>query len=150
MAIGKISGPMLQTNLVRQGVDLAIDTNAVYVDVTNRRLGVNNSSPAYTLDVSGNVRVGNVYLLGNTISTDSGVLNLGSTSNIKITGGSLDYVLVTDGTGNVSWANVSTIVSVTGLTGNIITLGSNTGGQLVSNATTLTTSTSVKIGRAHV
>ena len=143
MAIGKISGPMLQTNLVRQGVDLAIDTNAVYVDVTNRRLGVNNSSPAYTLDVSGNVRVGNVYLLGNTISTDSGVLNLGSTSNIKITGGSLDYVLVTDGTGNVSWANVSTVVSATGLAGNIITLGSNTGGQLVSNATTLTTSTSV-------
>ena len=60
MAIGKISGPMLQTNLVRQGVDLAIDTNAVYVDVTNRRLGVNNSSPAYTLDVSGNVRVGKI------------------------------------------------------------------------------------------
>jgi len=38
-----------------------------------------------------------------TTLTVSGVINLGSVSNVKITGGSADYVLKTDGTGNLSW-----------------------------------------------
>ena len=35
MAIGKISGQMLQSDLVRQGVDLAIDSTLVYFDYFN-------------------------------------------------------------------------------------------------------------------
>ena len=41
MAIGRISGSMLYSNLERQGVDLAFEGNILYVDVTNRRLGAN-------------------------------------------------------------------------------------------------------------
>ena len=81
--------------------------------------------------------------MGNSITTDSGILNLGSASNITISGGSQDYVLTTDGSGNISWANVSTIVSVTGLSGNILTLGANSVAAFISNAVTLTTSTKV-------
>lgn len=35
--------------------------------------------------------------------TVSSVTNLGSVSNVKITGGTADYVLRTDGSGNLSW-----------------------------------------------
>jgi hypothetical protein len=76
MAIGKISGPMLQTNLERQGVDIAIDTDVAYFDVTNKRLGVNTDSPSETLDINGNAKIGDVLLSGNTISSLSGKLNL--------------------------------------------------------------------------
>ena len=143
MAIGKINGPMLQPNLERQGVNIAIDGDLTYWDVNNRYVGVNTDTPDYALDVRGNVRAGNVYLLGDTISTDSGVLNLGSPSNVSISGGSLDYVLITDGSGNLSWSNVESIITTTGVSGNIITLGANTVQSLTSNAVTLTQSTKV-------
>ena len=144
MAIGRITGPMLFSNLERQGVNLAIDANLVYADVGNRRVGISNASPSYTLDVNGNAHLGNLYILGNTITSDTGTkINFGSPANVTISGGSLDYVLITDGYGGLSWANVSAIISATGVTGNIITLGANTLPSLVSNAVTLTTSTTV-------
>lgn len=144
MAIGRITGPMLNSNLDRQGVNLAIDANVAYFDVTNRRVGVNNSSPSYTLDVNGNAHFGNLYILGNTISTDSGYkLNLGNISNIAITGGSANYVIYTDGNGNLTFGNLDTLSGVEGFTANYITLGSNTVGALSSNAGTFTTNTTV-------
>lgn len=81
MAIGRISGPLLKANLIRDGVDLAFETDLLYLDVTNSRIGVKTSSPQYTLDVAGSTRVtdlevtnqfdiGNLTVTGNTISSD--------------------------------------------------------------------------------
>ena len=152
MAIGKISGPMLQTNLERQGVDLSVDTNVAYFDVTNRRLGVNNSSPTQTLDVEGNVRLGHISILGNTITSDTGKINLGSVANLTITGGTQNYVMSTDGAGNLTWAQISdldisfgnlsfndTTVQVTKLNANLKLAANGIGvidanGAVVSNA----------------
>jgi hypothetical protein len=66
MAINKISGNILQDNLQR-GANLAIQGNLVYFDVTNNRVGILTESPAQSLDVGGNLKVGNVvvYLAGN-------------------------------------------------------------------------------------
>ena len=85
MAIGKISGTMLQANLERQGTNISIDATA-YFDVNNHRFGVNTLSPQYTLDISGNAHLGNLYILGNTISSDSGAIissavNFSNTTN---------------------------------------------------------------------
>ena len=55
MAIGRISGSVLKSNLTRNGTDLAIETNLLYLDVTNSRVGIGTSSPATTLDVSGTI-----------------------------------------------------------------------------------------------
>lgn len=144
MAIGRITGPMLNSNLDRQGVNLAIDANVAYFDVTNRRVGVNNSSPSYALDVTGNAHLGNLYILGNAITTDSGYkLNLGNISNIAITGGSANYVIYTDGNGNLTFGNLDTLSGVEGFTANYITLGSNTVGALSSNAGSFTVNTTV-------
>jgi len=144
MAIGRINGPMLSSNLERQGINLAIDANVAYFDVTNRRVGVNTSSPNYTLDVIGNAHVGNVYILGNAITLDSGYkFNLGSIANVQITGGSANYIIYTDGNGNLSFGNLNTLSGLDGFTGNNISLGSNVAGSFVSNAVTLTSSTDV-------
>jgi len=81
MAIGRISGPLLKQNLIRDGVNLAFETDLLYLDVNNSRIGVNNASPTTALDVLGTTRsttltvdnqldVGNLHITGNTISSD--------------------------------------------------------------------------------
>ena len=143
MAIGRISGPMLYPNLERQGQNLAIDTDLVYFDVNNRYVGINNTAPAYALDVTGNAHLGNIYIQGNTITTDPGKkLNLGSIDNVQITGGAANYVIYTDGAGNLTFGNLDTLSGLEGFTANYIQLGTNTVGSF-SNAVALNGTTTV-------
>lgn len=96
MAIGKISGQMLQSDLIRQGVDLSVDTNLTYFDVANRRVGVNTTSTTDTLTVDGNIS-SSQYYLGNISSagganvyiapTGSGIINMASTTAVAIPAG---------------------------------------------------------------
>lgn len=87
MALGRISGPLLKANLIRDGVDLAFETDLLYLDVTNARIGINRVSPQADLHVNGTVRtdtlvvdnqidIGNIRLTGNTISSSLTTLNL--------------------------------------------------------------------------
>jgi hypothetical protein len=52
MAIGRISGQMLKSNLLRSGTDLAFETTLLVLDVTNSRVGVGTASPATAFHVS--------------------------------------------------------------------------------------------------
>jgi hypothetical protein len=81
MAIGRISGPLLKANLIRDGVDLAFETDLLYLDVNNSRVGVNRADPQYALDIVGTLRttdlqvqnsfnLGNLSITGNTISSN--------------------------------------------------------------------------------
>ena len=81
MAIGRISGPLLKSNLIRDGVNLAFETDLLYLDVVNSRIGINTATPQYQLDLVGTARttnlevlnqieVGNFTLTGNTISSN--------------------------------------------------------------------------------
>ena len=113
MAIGRISGPLLKSNLLREGVDLAFETDLLYLDTSNRKIGINLGTdlsgnailPQYDLDVGGTTRtpilevsnlanIGSVNITGTTISTTAGTLTLGSDDNIiyqnKLTIDSLD------------------------------------------------------------
>ena len=59
MALGRISGPLLNENLTRNGVDLdfrnaASDVPLLFFDVNGNRLGVNKDAPATDLDLTGN------------------------------------------------------------------------------------------------
>jgi len=108
MAIGRVSGPMLYPNLERQGVDLAFESNLIYLDVANHRVGVINSTPQYPLDSSGNVKLANIVIEGHTISSNTGVIAFGSNSNVSITGGTSGQVLTTDGSGNLRWTTQET------------------------------------------
>jgi hypothetical protein len=57
MAIGRISGSVLKSNLTRNGVDLAFETNLLYLDVTNSRVGIGTSEPSTALTVNGTATV---------------------------------------------------------------------------------------------
>jgi len=101
MAIGRISGPMLKSNLERLGTDLAVETDLLYLDVTNNRIGINESTPTKSLQVD------NVTIEGSQVRSVSGALDLGANSDISVTGGSNGQVLTTDGSGNLTWTTVS-------------------------------------------
>jgi cytoskeletal protein CcmA (bactofilin family) len=92
-ALGRISGPLLKSNLIRNGIDLAFETDLLYLDVNNQRIGVSNATPQYELDITGTTRttdlrvtncayINNVKICGNTIDTTQQYLNLGSLDNI--------------------------------------------------------------------
>jgi len=51
--LGRIGGQVLTDNLLRAGVDLAFETDLLYLDVNNQRIGIRESTPVYTLDVNG-------------------------------------------------------------------------------------------------
>jgi len=104
MAIGKISGQMLQSDLVRQGVDLAIDSTLVYFDVANRRVGVNTVNPNNAVSVNGNVNA--QYYFGIIGTADQPLItNVGPLGNLTVTG-------------NLTVGNIS----ISGITGNTISL----------------------------
>ena len=70
MAISRIPGFSLLSNLDRQGIDLQFTTNSqtlAYLDFANYRLGVNTTTPQQELEVVGNILVtnGHVYTSGN-------------------------------------------------------------------------------------
>jgi hypothetical protein len=86
MAIGRISGQLLKSNLLRAGVDLAFETDLLYIDVNNSRIGVKTATPSTDLDVNGHIHttditvdnqlnVGNFHITGNTITSDSSTIN---------------------------------------------------------------------------
>lgn len=62
MAINYIQGQILANNLQRDGIDLAFDTDLVYLDVAGNSVGINTTTPASTLEVVGNITVGNVLI----------------------------------------------------------------------------------------
>lgn len=82
MTIGRIGGPMLKENLVRQGVDLSFETNLLYLDVNNMRIGVGTATPNVAFDVNGITRFkSNLQIDGSTISTYAGNGNITLTPN---------------------------------------------------------------------
>ena len=66
MAIGRISGSVLKSNLTRNGTDLAFETNLLYLDVTNSRVGIGTSEPTSALQVNGTITTSSITTAGGT------------------------------------------------------------------------------------
>lgn len=91
MPIGRISGQLLKDNLLRDGVNLKFENDLLYLlvsdsDSDNHRIGIKNSNPAYTLDVTGVTRstdiltgkaeIDDVEINDNVIRSTVGPLNI--------------------------------------------------------------------------
>jgi len=133
MALGRISGAMLQGNLERDGSDLAFETDLLYLDVANNRIGIKNTTPAHNLDVATSGKIGNIVLNGSAISA-TGQLDFGAPADITLSGGSNGHVLSTDGSGNLSFTSLSNIIGASGTDGMSIVLGTPTDTSLVTEA----------------
>ena len=115
MAIGRISGSMLKSNLTRNGVDLAFETNILYLDVTNARVGIGTSSPSTALQVNGT-------------TTTTGLVAGGLT--YPTTDGSNGQVLTTNGSGTLNFVSPSAFGSMT-------FVGDDSTGSTINTAETL-------------
>ena len=101
--VGRISGPLLKANLVRNGINLAVEDDLLLIDVNNSRIGVNTLAPAYSLDVTGTtqttallaeqVTVDNVNIDGNNITAVTG--NLLLSGNLATDGVELNDLILT-------------------------------------------------------
>ena len=149
MAIGRISGPLLKANLLREGVNLAFENDLLYLDVNNSRIGIKTDTPQYELDVNGTTRVpgievstianiADITISGNTIQTAQPTLVLGTADNViyqnRLTIDSLDLennVISSNTTNaNIEFAPNGTgsveIFGNTNVYGNIVATGSIT------------------------
>jgi len=95
-SLGRISGPLLKSNLERNGINLAFETNLLYIDVVNGRIGIRKDNPLYELEVNDTVRTFDLIVTEqatldnlllrqpNTISTLTGPIEIGAASNNPI------------------------------------------------------------------
>lgn len=155
--LGRIGGQVLTDNLLRAGVDLAFETNLLYFDVTNKRIGIRNASPIYDLDVTSHTRttdltvdtqiaVGNIRINSpNTFTTSVGGIDVyinggGQIFHDRLTTSSLilndnlissisnsNIVLDPNGSGTVELMSDTNITGNLGVTGNISMSGNLTG-----------------------
>lgn len=108
--LGRISGPLLTEDLLRNGVDLAFDTDLLYLKVGpavigtdpaedgdpnptagDRSIGINTDSPTDYLTVNGNVRISQDFIVdGATATIDNIIIN--SNSSFTTVSGGLNIV----------------------------------------------------------
>ena len=115
--LGRIPGPLLETNLIRNNVDLAFDTDLLYLDTQNDRIGIKTDTPSYALHVVGTVQansfsgnlnysdITNPPIIGNGTLTVTGGSGLSGS-------GSFDANAETNNTVTLSHANTTTQASV--------------------------------------
>jgi hypothetical protein len=91
MAIGRISGQLLKSNLLRAGENLAFETDLLYLDVVNSRIGIKTATPNADLDVNGTIRSTTAqvddYLNVGTLSFNGSSINSSGTINFTAAAG---------------------------------------------------------------
>jgi len=156
MPIGRVFGPMLNTTLDRQGVDLTLTNNGVnllYFDNANRLIQVRNGSGGtYVFNVDGNLAAGNVILDNNATITTQGVnqrllIQANGTANVfitnaNVTSGRIDNTVIggiTPNTGRFNFLSATqqgqfATANVTNLTGGRVVYTSTSTNNLADNA----------------
>ena len=79
--LGRISGPLLKDNLLRDGVDLAFETDLLYIDVINQKIGIRSSAPTRDLYSPNNIKTTNIII--DTTATIDTTISIDNASNIS-------------------------------------------------------------------
>ena len=119
-ALGRISGPLLADNLLRNGVDLAFETQLLYFDVTNKRIGVKYGSPTVDLFINSTTNTTNLRVPDTTTVGDFVI----STNQIQHVTGSITIVPNQSSNPTVTTPGLSTA--------NLYLYGNTISGQYVS------------------
>jgi hypothetical protein len=117
--LGRISGPLLNANLLREGTDLRFQNQLLYLDVTSKKLSINSTPINKELFVNGHLRTD--YIIIDAPKISIGNLEIGPDNLIKATTGTVvmdasDYVFANEiQTINLSITNnvISTITEDT-------------------------------------
>jgi hypothetical protein len=83
--------------LLRDGVNLAVETNLLYLDVTTGRIGIKTNSPQYDLDVNGTANVGSLIVLN---TSTLGLLTITKTASSGTIGSTLGPIHIKPAIGN--------------------------------------------------
>jgi hypothetical protein len=140
MAINYVKGQILSSNLERDGIDLAFDTDLVYLDVGANRVGINTTTPVSTLEVVGNITVGNIVIpnVGNVSVGNVNINNLLDPVNPQ-DAATKQYVL--DNVGNIGTAGnlifSNTTISTNLANGNITLTPTGTAIAVINTTTGL-------------
>ena len=130
----------INANIVIAPIDLNVTVNTNQLSFTPEPISLNIYSAGLGLPGGATTQI--QYNAGGILggipyaTYSSGNLNLGSTANIKITGGAANYALITDGTGNLSWgqvanANTAVYANYANYAGNAFSVaGANVTGQV--------------------
>jgi hypothetical protein len=94
--IGRISGPLLKDNLLRDGTDLRFEDQLLYLDVTSKKLSINSTPINKELFVNGTLRTDAITIDAPKIAV--GTLEIGPNNVIRSTNSGItvsgsDYVL---------------------------------------------------------
>ena len=87
--LGRISGPLLEQNLAREGIDLKFSNTTfdsvslLYLAVSDGRIGVKTDTPVFDLDINGDTKTTNLI-----------VDNLATVGNVKIASSGLFSTVV--------------------------------------------------------
>jgi hypothetical protein len=80
--LGRISGPLLAPNLVRDGQDLSIETDLFYLNVSDSRVGINTDTPTKDLEINGNTKTINIEIANQADVSNLRFLSNGSINSI--------------------------------------------------------------------
>lgn len=127
MAIGRISGALLFSDLDRQSTDLAFTTNGqplAYMDFTNFRFGVNTNSVVDTFTVTGTANVSGVAkIFGNLVAASGTASSNTTTGALVVVGGAgvsgnlyAGNLFATNFSGNITNVSGSSIFGNIGVT----------------------------------
>jgi hypothetical protein len=107
--LGRISGPLLNANLLRDGNDLRFENQLLYLDVTSKTLSINSSPINKELFVNGTLRTD--FILIDAPKINVGNLELGPDDLIKAT----SDTIIMDASDYVSTKEIQTLnLSITG------------------------------------
>jgi len=120
MAVGRISGPLLKDNLLRNGVNLSFETSLLYLDVVNSRIGVNTATPQYDLDVNSTTRTTNLQVTNSTTIAEITI------SNSTISSSNSTITLIPNGANGVVYQGTISVGQLQINTNNISSVGTNT------------------------
>ena len=111
--LGRISGPLLATNLVRHGIDLSFETDLLFLyvsdnDPANFKVGIKTDTPGRLLDVANKLTSVN-FIVDNTLTVPNfdihtnEIQNLTGPIYISPTGQTLDGILDGGASGTISF-----------------------------------------------